>query len=160
MDSESQEQEWRVELVRNFTERYAPFFPRFEQCRLRFWGRPVHFVGEHDIGKDRPGLKLEEFLAHRVFLNHIGAGNIGGHEIRSELDTRKFQMHDVAQRGNELRLSQPRHALEKNVTAGKHAHNDAIYYFAIPDDDLGDFFLDALELLLKCDDLLVDGSAH
>ena len=122
--------------MRCFTDRDAAFFHRFQQCRLRLRRGAVHFVGQHDVGKDRSRLKLEKLLAHRVFLNDVRSGDVGRHEIRRELDTGKLQVHDVAQRGNQLRFSQPRHAFQKNVSAGEQTHDDAIDDFAVADDDL------------------------
>ena len=46
------------------------------------------------------------------------------------------------------------------MTAGQQAHDDAIDYFSISDDDLRNFLFDLLELFLERDDLLINGDTH
>jgi hypothetical protein len=67
----------------------------FEQGGLGFGGGAVDFIGQHDVRKDRTGLKAKcAFAAGRtiaLFGDNIGAHDIGWHQIGRKLDTSKFQ---------------------------------------------------------------------
>ena len=52
------EQKRLRQRIGNPVDRDAPFFHRLEQRRLRLRGRAVDLVGEHDVGDDRPGARL------------------------------------------------------------------------------------------------------
>ena len=58
---------------------------RFEERRLRFRRRPVDFVGEDDLREDRPGHEPESAVSVGL-VEHLGAGDVGGHEVWRELD--------------------------------------------------------------------------
>jgi hypothetical protein len=63
------------------------FLHGFQQSRLRFCRSPVDFVCQNNIGKNRSFYKLEMPFPHlKIILYDICTCNVGGHQIRSELD--------------------------------------------------------------------------
>ena len=80
------------------------FVHRFEQRRLRLGRRAIDFVGEHDIGEDRPGLELERL---RRGIEHADAGDVGRQQIRSELDALKRALEGAGQRLRQRGLAHP-----------------------------------------------------
>src|SRR5205823_14488593 len=113
-----------------------------------------------DVAKDRSRLEIQEFLAHCIFLHHIRTRDVGGHQIRRELNSRELQMHYIGKRGHEFRLSQSRDAFQQYVSAGEQTHDDAIDNLAVTDDDFADVLFYAFEPFLERCNLLIDGSAH
>ena len=58
-------------------------------------------------------------------------------------------MQRVTQCLNELGLAQTRNAFQQHVTSREDRHQDVVYYFAVTDDDFGNFSADFLEFSLK-----------
>ena len=89
--------------------RDLPFLHGFQERGLRLGGSSVHFVGEDDIREDRPAQKLELPDARRlVFLDHLGAGDVRGHQVGSELDAVVAQVQSVGKGVDHQRLGQSR----------------------------------------------------
>ena len=55
---------------------------------LRFRRRAVDFVGQQDVArKSAPGTKVQRAMAgDRILFDDVGAGDIGRHQVRRELD--------------------------------------------------------------------------
>jgi len=71
------------------------FLHRFEQRGLDLGRRPVDFVGEDEIVENRPQLRFEpEFLG---MIDH-GAYQVGGQQIRGELEPRERGMERAGKR--------------------------------------------------------------
>ena len=77
------EQKWLRQRIGDAVDRNARLFHRFEQRRLRFGRRAVHFVGEHDVGHDRTGARRE---LRRLRIEDRRADDVGGHQVRRECD--------------------------------------------------------------------------
>ena len=54
-----------------------------------------------------------------VLLEHVGAGDVGGHQVGRELDAVEGEVEHLGQGGDEQRLGQPGHAHEEAVAAGE-----------------------------------------
>ena len=54
-----------------------------------------------------------------VLADDGGADDVGRHQIWGELNAAEAQRQNVAQRADEQRLTQARHALEQDVAAGE-----------------------------------------
>lgn len=66
---------------------------------LCFGRSAVNLVGQQHLGEDRSPLKHHPAMARAgVFLDDIGAGDVGRHEVGRELDTVKRQIHRLRQR--------------------------------------------------------------
>ena len=74
------------------------FLHGFKQGSLGFRGSPIDFVRQYDLGKERTFFK-DKFTvtAGFVFLNDVGAGNIGGHKIGGELYPAETQVDCLSQ---------------------------------------------------------------
>src|SRR5206468_10143008 len=112
------------------------------------WRGTVDLVREEDVGEDRPLLELEVLPAVRVLHDDVRADDVGGHQVRGELDPRERQLETFRERLDEERLAEAGHALEQDVTAGKHARQDVGDDLAVADDHL----LDLRPQRLECGD--------
>src|SRR5437868_12950818 len=57
--------------------RYLAFFHRLEKRRLRFWWRAIYFVGEKNVGEDRPASQVESRCRD---VEDVGAGYVRRHQ--------------------------------------------------------------------------------
>ena len=112
---------------------------RLEQGRLGFGRGAIDFVGEKQVRKDRPFLKLKFAATGRRFHDQIRAEDVGGHEIGRELDAIEGEIKDLGKGANQQRFSKARHPFEENVTAGKQCSEGAFDDGILADDDLADF---------------------
>ncbi len=119
-------QERLIELVGRLADRHALLLHGLEQRRLRLGRRAVDLVGQDDVREDRPGLELEERAAVRVLLHDVGADDVGGHQVRRELDARELQVQDVRQRVDEAGLAHAGNALEQHVAAGQQGRDGVL----------------------------------
>ncbi len=138
-----QDEERRVERVALPGDRDLVLLHRLEQARLGLRRRPVDLVGQHEVGEDRSGLEAEDALA--VLLDQdVRPGDVGGHQVRRELDAVERAVDDVGDRPNQHRLAQARDALEQHVAVGQQAGQGLADERGLPDDDPADLALDRL----------------
>ena len=72
------------------------FLHGFEECGLCFGWSAVDFVGEEDVCEEGSWDELEgAATGFRIILEHIGSGDIGGHEVGSELDAAEGELEDA-----------------------------------------------------------------
>jgi len=93
------------------------FLHGFKHSRLGFGRGPVDFVGQTDLGKDRSLLELEGSLSLGSFHDHVGAQNVGRHQIGGKLDTREVEVERLCQGAHEQRLAEPGYAFKQTVPA-------------------------------------------
>ncbi len=99
-------------------DRDLPLLHRLEQCRLHLGGRAVDFVGEHEVGEDRPLLELE--LAALLGLQiDLGAGHVGRQQIGRELHARQVGGEILRQGLHRPGLGQARQALDQEIAVGE-----------------------------------------
>ena len=133
---------------------------RLQQRRLRLRRRAVDLVGQDHVGEDRAlaGTGTRRLPDGLVLLDHLGAGDVGGHQVGRELDAAELQRQRVGQRADHQRLGQPRHADQQAVPAGEHGHQQLLDHLLLADDHpaqlLGDQpvglveFLDGLDVVV------------
>ena len=80
----------------------------------------------------------------RIFLNHLGAGHVAGHQVGRELNPLERQMQRAGQRADQQRLGQARHAFQQRMAAGEHRDQHLLDHFALADDDLRQLVADAV----------------
>ena len=69
---------------------------------MGFGGSSVDFVGEDDVGEDRAFDEFEFTLsADSGFLDDVGAGNVGWHEVGGELDAGEAEVEGFGDGGDE-----------------------------------------------------------
>ena len=54
-----------------------------------------------------------------VLLDHVRAGDVGGHQVGRELDAAETEIQRAAERADHQGLGQPRHALQQAVAAAE-----------------------------------------
>ena len=111
------------------------FLHRLQQRRLGLGRRAVDLVGQDHVAEDR-ALEETELAAARaaVFLDHLGAGDVGGHQVGRELDAAELQREGLGQRADQQRLGQARHADQQAVAAGEHRHQQFLDHLLLADD--------------------------
>ena len=72
----------------------------------------------------------------------VGAGDVGGHQVRGELDPVERAVDDVGDRPDEHRLAEAGHALEQGMPVREEAGQGLADQIALADDDPADFGLD------------------
>ncbi len=77
-------------------------------------------------------------------VEHLGAGDVGGHEVGRELDPLERQVENLRDCLDEQRLGESRHAGDQAVPAGEERDEDLIDDRILPDDDLADLGQDPL----------------
>jgi hypothetical protein len=112
---------------------------RLEQRRLGLRRGAVDLVGEHDVREDRAALELEALHAV-LFGDHVGAHDVGGHQVGRELDARERRVDGLGERPHEHRLAEAGDTFEQRVSAAEEAHQHAFDDRLLPDDHRPDLF--------------------
>ncbi len=84
-----------------------------------------------------------------VFLQHVGAGDVRGHQVGRELDALEADVEDAGQRADHQRLGQAGHAFQQAMAAGEDGGEDLLDHVALADDDLLQFLLHQLPMLAE-----------
>ena len=78
-----------------------------------------------------------------VVVEHLGAGDVGRHQVRRELDPLEAQVEDLGQGADQQRLGQAGHAGQQAVAAGEERDQQLIDGLVLADDDLAQLVADA-----------------
>ena len=81
-------------------------------------------------------------MAVLVLLEHLGADDVGRHQVRRELDPGERQVDDLRQGLQQHGLADAGDAFEEHVALGEQARDDGADQFTLADDDLADLGLD------------------
>ena len=76
-----------------------------------------------------------------VLLDHLGAEDVGRHQVRRELDAVEFQVHAFGERLDEEGLRQPRDPAQQAVAASKERNEDLADDPLLTDDRLAELGL-------------------
>ena len=75
---------------------------RLQQSGLCLGRGAVDFVGQNDVGENGTRDKAKISLSGRaIFLDHLGARDVRGHQVRSELNAIENQIERTGQAANE-----------------------------------------------------------
>ena len=107
--------------------------------------RAVDLVGQDHVAEQRP-FEEAEIAGPRaaVLLDHVGAGDVGRHEVRRELDAAEAEVQRPAERADHQRLGQARHAFQQAMSAAEQRDQQFFDHLALADDDLGQLVDDLL----------------
>ena len=98
----------------------TPLLHGFQERRLRLGRSAIDLVCQHDVREDRPVQEAEGALAGRaILLQHLCAGDVGRHQVGSELNAIKGEVHAVRERADHERLGESRNADEQRVPAAQ-----------------------------------------
>ena len=89
---------------------------RFEHRRLRASGGPVHFVGQQEVGEDRPPAEFEIVL---VLAIDGRAGDVAGQQVGRHLHAAELHRQRGGNRTHEQRFGDTRRTFEQHVTTGE-----------------------------------------
>ena len=98
-------------------------------------GGTVDFVGENDIGEDRPLNELET----AVFVKYFTASDIRRHKVGGELDAVEREAEGFCQCIHHHGLGKSRNTDQKAVATGEYSCKKSIDSSILADDDLGYF---------------------
>ena len=93
---------------------------------MHFGRRPVDFVGQHQIVEDRPLLEHETAGFRAI---DLGAGDVGGQQVRGELDTMELRFDTFGQLFDGLGLGQAWRAFDQHMAVGEQGDQQAINEF-------------------------------
>ena len=107
------------QIVARAGDRDVLFLHRLQQRRLRARRGAVDFVGHQKLREHRPGDEAETALAAGAFLQHLGAENVGRHQVGRELDAPRVEPERDAHGLDQLGLGEAGHADQQPVAAGQ-----------------------------------------
>ena len=99
-------------------DRDAALLHRLQQRRLRARAGAVDLVGHQQLAEHRAGNEAERAPAALAFLQHLGAENVGRHQVGGALDALVVEPEDRAERLDEPGLGEARHADQQRMAAG------------------------------------------
>ena len=95
----------------------------------------IDFIGQDNVGKDRPLDETKVAFALLVFVKYRCAGDVGGHQVRSKLDAFEGDIQNLRDAGDHQGLGQPGHAHQQDMTARKDCGHDLFDDIGLADDD-------------------------
>ena len=107
------------------THRHLPLLHRLEQRGLDLGGGAVDLVGQKDVAEDRAGLEAELALAGFGIVD-VRAGDVGGQQIRGELDAAEIGLQVPGHRLDGAGLGEAGEALDQQVAVGEQAEHHAL----------------------------------
>ena len=108
-----------------------PLGHHLQHRRLHLRRGAVDLVGEHEVRHHRAELDVELLAALPV---DPGAEDVGGHQVRGELQAGERAADDPGDRLHRERLRHPGHALEQQVPAREQADEHPLDQPVLPDD--------------------------
>ena len=126
-------------------DRDHPFLHGLKQRGLGLGRRPVNLVRQQKRSKNRP---LDQGKPAILQIKDMRARNIRRHQVRGELNPRKFASQDMGERPDKQGLGNAGHALDKGMIACKNCNKRFFDHALLADDDLGDFLLCTYKYLL------------
>jgi hypothetical protein len=128
-----------------------------EQRGLSLGAGAVDLVGHQELGEDRSFDEAEAAPPGRALLQHFRAHDVGGHQIRRELDALVLESEHGAERLDQTRLGKAGHADQKRVSAGEQRNQGKVDHALLAENGgsrgLADFFNLGANLLDTIDEL-------
>ena len=132
------------------------FLHGFEQGGLCLWRGAVDLVGKQDVAKDRA---LDEgpltMTGGEIFLDDVGAGDVGGHQVRRELDAPERQAKGLRNGAHHQRLGRAGQAGDQAMPADKERDQDLVQNIVLADDHLAHLGQDAVADRVEAVDALL-----
>jgi hypothetical protein len=91
-----------------------------------------------------------------ILLNDVGAGDIGGHEVGSELDALEGESQRAGHRFHEQCLGQPRQARDERMTAHQQYYQHLVHGLVLSDNHFADLLGDGCAVLVQTAEVLAD----
>ncbi len=116
----------------------------FQQRGLGLGRRAVDFVGQQQVGEHRALAQLE-LLAGDVV--HRVAGDVAGHQVRGELDSRELPAEAACQGAYQQCLAETGNALDQHMPPGDQRRQQPIDHLMLADHGLVQFLAQGLRQL-------------
>jgi hypothetical protein len=126
------DEERRLEPVRDALDRRLSLLHRFEESSLRLRRSPVDLVREKKVGEDGARAELEVAVA---LVPDRRPRGVRRHEIGRELDPRELHVEDLCERARRERLGEPGIVLQQHVSVGEEREEDELERLALVHDD-------------------------
>ena len=98
-------------------DRHVLLLHRLQQRRLGARAGAVDLVGHQELAEDRAGNEAEAALAAGAFLQHLGADDVGRHQVGRELDAARVEPEHDAHGLDQLGLGEAGQADQQRVAA-------------------------------------------
>ena len=100
------------------------------------------------LAKIGPGINcIARTAGGAIFFDDLGAGDVGRHQVGSELNAFEREIENVGDGADEQRLCESGHAGDDRVAADKEREQHLFDDFVLSDDGLSDF---AQQALTRC----------
>src|SRR6185437_11822768 len=107
----------------------------FEERGLRLGRRTVDFIRQQNVGEQRTAHESPGAMAMFVFFNDVGTGDVGGHQVRGELNALEFETEHFGHGADEQCFSGAGEAGQQAVAADEEADAHLFQNFILADDD-------------------------
>ena len=102
------------------------------------------------LANSGPGRNLNSRAPVRaVLLDHLGAGDVGRHQVGRELDAAEVERQALGQRRDHQRLGQAGHAFQDAVAPAEQGDEQFLDDLVLADDDAAELLLDVVERVLN-----------
>ena len=114
---------------------HLAFLHRFEHRALDLGGGPIDFIGEQEVGKNRPTVNPE---IARLLIDDFRAHDVGGQHIDRKLNALEIEVNGFGERVDEERFGEARHTLQEEMAAREEGDHHPLDDDVLADDDFGD----------------------
>ena len=101
--------------------------------------RPVDFVREENVCEDGAFDEAELPPPGIVLIEDVCAGDVGRHQVGSELNPLELHVQDLSDRRNRQRLRQAGHADQQAMSTGEDRRENLLDDLRLPHDDFVQF---------------------
>ncbi|KIU01348.1 hypothetical protein QU38_02100, partial [Staphylococcus aureus] len=119
---------------------------RLQQRRLGARAGTVDLVGHQELREHRTGDKAERAPATGALVQHLGAEDIGRHQVGGELDALGIEPERDAERLDQLGLGKAGDADQQRMSAGQDGHQRVLDHAVLAEDHGRDRLLGSANL--------------
>ena len=131
-----QHEKRRIEFVPGAAHGAGQFLHGFEQRALGLRRRAVDFVGQQDVGENRPPDERPGAAAvGGIFLDDVGARDVAGHQVRRELDALVDQPQGLSHGAHQEGLGGAGEAGDQAVASHEQADHDLFQHLFLAYND-------------------------
>ena len=135
-------------------DRHLAFLHGLQQGGLGLRRGPVDLIRQDDVGEDRPLEKTElSFSPVGALMDDLRSRDVGGHEVRRELDPVEVQPQAIGQGSDQQGFRKARDSLDDAMPAGEDGDEQLLNNLVLSHDDLADLGPELVNALLHALDL-------
>ncbi len=126
------------EWMRRAGNRDLTLFHGLEERGLHLGRRPVDLVAQDEVAEDRPRVELELASPALCGVVDLRSRNVGGKQVRRELDARQRRIQVAGEALHGARLRESGQPFQQDVTVGEQPEDQALDHVVLPDDGARD----------------------